>query len=262
MIIEVRGVHFSWPAGPALAGVDFAAEAGEMVAVVGPNGAGKSTLLRVFSGYLKPAQGAVWINGRDVAGYGRRALARLVAFVPQYSEINLPYTVGEFVALGRYPHLGAFRPAGPADRAAVSNALLRAEVGHLAARPLGQLSGGEFQRAVLARAMAQEPSLVFLDEPTAHLDLSHEVRMLELLQRLNRDAGLTVVAVLHDLNVAAAYFPRVVVMNAGRVAADGPPAAVLNAALIGEVYGCPVRVWDDGGRRLIFPEVNVCSRGG
>lgn len=259
-LIEARGVCYSWPTGPAVEGVDLAVGAGEMLAIVGPNGAGKSTLLRLLSGYLKPDRGEVRLTGRDIRRYGRREVARSVAFVPQYSEVNLPYTVTELATLARYAHLGPFRPTGPADRAAVARALEITGMAALADRPVSQLSGGEFQRAVLARALAQGAELIFLDEPTAHLDLSHQSRTFDLLTRLNAGEGLTVVAVLHDLNMAAAYFPRVVLLAGGRVRSDGRAEDVLKEGELSEVYGCALRAVQAGDRRFIYPETEEQRR--
>ncbi|HUU57576.1 MAG TPA: ABC transporter ATP-binding protein [bacterium] len=253
-LVEAIDVHYSWPTGPAVDGVDLAVGAGEMLAVVGPNGAGKSTLLRLLSGYLKPDRGVVRLAGEDIRRYGRREVARLASFVPQYSEVNLPYTVAELATLARYAHLGPFRPPGPGDRAMVAWALGITGMAELADRPVSQLSGGEFQRAVLARALAQGANLVFLDEPTAHLDISHQSRTFNLLARLNAEAGLTVVAVLHDLNLAAAYFPRVVLLARGRLECDGRAEDVFREDRLSEVYGCAVRTVRAGGRRFIFPE--------
>jgi iron complex transport system ATP-binding protein len=259
-LLEAKGVYYSWPTGPAVEGVDLAVNAGEMLAIVGPNGAGKSTLLRLLSGYLKADRGEVLLAGRDIRNYGRREVAKLLAFVPQYSEVNLPYTVSELATLARYAHLGPFRPPGPADRAAVARALDITEMAALADRPVSQLSGGEFQRAVLARALAQGAGLIFLDEPTAHLDISHQGRTFDLLARLNGREGLTVVAVLHDLNMAAAYFPRVVLLARGRVQNDGRATDVFQEDKLSEVYGCALRAVCAGGRRFIYPEAEEQRR--
>lgn len=254
-LVEALDVYFSWPTGPAVKGVSFAAAAGEMVAVVGPNGAGKSTLLRLLSGYLKPDRGEVRLAGRDINEYGRRDVARRAAFVPQYSEVNLPYTVGELAMLARYARLGPFKPAAGRDRDVVAEALELTGVANLADRPVSQLSGGEFQRAVLARALAQEPALIFLDEPTAHLDISHQVQIFSLLKQLNARRGLTVIAVLHDLNMAAAHFPRVVLLASGEVEADGVADEVLAEDKLSKVYGCIVKTRTVEGRRFVFPEL-------
>jgi iron complex transport system ATP-binding protein len=253
--LEASDVYFSWPTGLAVAGVSLAVRTGEMVAVVGPNGAGKSTLLRLLSGYLKPAKGEVRLAGKGISGYGRRDVARLLSFVPQYSEVNLPYSVSELAMLARYAYLGPFRPAGAADREMVARALELTGVAELAARPVSQLSGGEFQRAALARALAQGTEMIFLDEPTAHLDISHQAQIFSLLRRLNVDERLTVVAVLHDLNLAA-HFPRVAIMAQGGIAADGAPADVFREDRLSEIYGCAVRTGTVEGRRFIFPEIS------
>jgi iron complex transport system ATP-binding protein len=253
-LLEAVDLYYSWPTGPAVNGVDLAVGAGEMLAVVGPNGAGKSTLLRLLSGFLKPNRGEVLLEGEDIRRYSRREAAGRASFVPQYSEVNLPYTVAELAMLARYAHLGPFRPPGPADRAAVKRALDVTGMAALADRPVSQLSGGEFQRAILARALAQGASLIFLDEPTAHLDISHQSRTFNLLTRLNAEEGLTAVAVLHDLNLAAAYFPRVILLAGGKVESDGTPEEVFREDRLSEVYGCVVRTAQLGGRRFIFPE--------
>jgi iron complex transport system ATP-binding protein len=250
---ESRGLAFAWPTSPAVRNVDFAVRGGEMVAIVGPNGAGKSTLLRLLSGYLKPQAGAVFLEGKPMREWSRRDIARQLALVPQYSQINLPYTVEALVSFGRYPHVGPFAALTVADQDAVARALAYTETAALAGRPITALSGGEFQRVVLARALAQEPRLIYLDEPTAHLDFSHQVRLFGLLRRLNREAGLTVVAVLHDLNAAAAYFERVVIMAAGTVAADGEPRRVLEGRLLSSIYGCEIYVTAVENRLFIYP---------
>jgi len=255
--VEARDVYFQWPASGALAlnGVTLNLGPGELVAIVGPNGAGKSTLLRILSGFLRPTRGGVFVDGVALNKLKRRDAARRFAFVPQYSEVNLPYTVGEMVAFARYPHLGPFRPAGREDRAAVARALAATDVAPLAHRPMSQLSGGEFQRVVLARALAQEPAVVFVDEPTAHLDLAHEGRILGLLRRFNRDEGMAVVAVMHDLAAAATYFPRVVLLAAGRVVGDGAPAEVLTPGNVAAAYGVAVEVAEFRGRRFVIPVI-------
>jgi iron complex transport system ATP-binding protein len=252
-VLEAEDVYFEWPTGVAVAGVDFRVAAGEMVAVVGPNGAGKSTFLRLLSGYLSPSRGAVRFRGLDLRRWRRRDVARAAAFVPQYSEVNVPYVVSEMVALGRYPRLGPFRAPAEDDRRAVTRAMALAGVETLAGRRVSQLSGGEFQRVILARALAQEASLLFLDEPTAHLDISHQARFFSLLRDLNEEETLTIVAVTHDLNLAAAYFRRVVLLARGRKVADGPPAEVLRPGLLTAVYGWPVAAWETPGGRFVFP---------
>ncbi|HEX7241258.1 MAG TPA: ABC transporter ATP-binding protein [Longimicrobiaceae bacterium] len=234
---------FRYPdsARPAVDGVSLEVPAGTCTAVLGPNGSGKSTLLRLLLGALAPAAGEVRFGGRPVAEWPRPALAREVGVVPQGEESAFPVTVREMVAMGRYPHLGPWRREGDTDRRAIREAMERADVDGLAERAVGTLSGGESQRARIARALAQEPGALALDEPTAALDVAHEMAIFELLRELGH-AGTTVLLVTHNLNLAARYADRLVVLDRGRVAAEGTPAEVLTAELVERVYRWPARI--------------------
>lgn len=238
-----RDLTFRYPDAPrpAVDGVTLELPAGGCTAVLGPNGSGKSTLLRLLLGTLAPASGTVEFGGRPLSGWSREALAREVGVVPQGEENAFPLTVRELVAMGRYPYLGPWRRPGPDDHAAVDRALRRCDVHAVAERGVGTLSGGERQRARVARALAQEPATLALDEPTAALDVAHEMAIFELLRALGR-AGTTVLVITHSLNLAARYADRLVLMEGGRVAADGPPADVLRRETVERVYGWPVSV--------------------
>ena len=238
-----RGVTFRYPqsARPAVDGVTVEVPAGACTAVLGPNGSGKSTLLRLMRGTLSPAAGAVELNGRPVGDWGREESARAVGVGPQGEEAVFPMTVREMVAMGRYPHLGPWRRERDADRRAVEEAMRRCDVLSFSHRPLSTLSGGERQRARVARALAQEPAALALDEPTAALDVGHEMAIFELLRDLGR-AGTTVLLVTHNLNLAARYADRLVLMDRGRIAAQGAPAEVLARETVERVYGWPVRI--------------------
>jgi iron complex transport system ATP-binding protein len=225
----------------AVDGVSLDIAAGRCTAILGPNGAGKSTLLHLLLGTLRPTAGTVRFAGRAVHEWGRRELARRVGVLPQQEEVVFPLTVRELVAMGRYPHLGAWQREGASDRDAVEAAMARCDVLHLAERAVGTLSGGERQRARLARALAQQPGALVLDEPTAALDVKHEMGIFELLPALGRQ-GATVLVVTHHLNLAARYADRLVLLHEGRVAADGPPASVLTREIVERVYGWPVAV--------------------
>ncbi|MGH6692552.1 MAG: ABC transporter ATP-binding protein, partial [Gammaproteobacteria bacterium] len=214
---------------------------------IGPNGSGKSTLLKLMLGVLRPAAGHVAFGGRTVLAWPRRELARRVGVVSQAEDLAFPITVLELIAMGRYPHLGPWRRAGRADRAAITRAMERCEVAHLADRFVATLSGGERQRARLARALAQEPTTLVLDEPTAALDIAHEMAIFELLVSLAEKDGATIVVVTHQLNLAARYAHRLLLLDRGRVAAEGPPAAVLTRAAIEQTYGWPVNVYPHAG---------------
>jgi iron complex transport system ATP-binding protein len=238
-----RGVSFRYPEGarPAIDAVSLEVPAGACTAVLGPNGSGKSTLLRLLLGTLVPSSGEVELDGRPVARWERPEIARAVGVVPQVEEAAFPMSVRELVAMGRYPHLGPWRREGDGDRRAVERAMARCDVLALAHRPVSTLSGGERQRARVARALAQEPAALALDEPTAALDVSHEMAIFELLRELGR-AGTTVLLVTHNLNLAARYADRLVLLDRGAVAAAGTPAEVLTRETVERVYGWPVRI--------------------
>ena len=227
-------------------------EAGEWVALLGPNGAGKTSLLRAIAGLL-PCEGTVSLGGAPLAALGRKERARRLALVPQEPQTPPWLTVAEYVLMGRTPHLGALAREGGADRDAAARALARLDLLELAGRPLGTLSGGERQRAVVARALAQEASIVLLDEPTASLDIGHQQQALELLDALRGTEGLTLVAAMHDLTLAAQYADRVLLLGDGRIAADGSPAEVLTEGVIASHYAARVHVVQVDDRLAIVP---------
>lgn len=210
---------------------------GAITTVIGPNGAGKSTLLRVAGGLIVPGRGAVELDGHPVGELDRMAIARRLAFVPQEPSLPFSATVEEIVGLGRLPHEHPFLGARPTDRAAVSAAIERAGVGHLLGRDARELSLGERQLVLIALAVAQATPVLILDEPTVHLDLRHQVSTMELLVDLNVRDGTTIIAVLHDLTLAAHFFPRLVLLDGGTVVGDGAPADVLAPDRVREVFG-------------------------
>ena len=213
----------------------------EMVGLLGPNGAGKSTLLRLGAGALRPQAGVVRLGGADIQRLSRREVARRLAVAPQEFAVQFAYTVRQIVELGRLPHHDIFSLTRREDAAAIEAALEAAGVAHLADRVFNDLSGGERQRVLIALTLAQGSPILLLDEPTAHLDIRYQIETLELLRRLNAERDLTVIAALHDLNLAARYFPRLLLFRE-TIVADGPPAHVLDATLLSEVYETPVRV--------------------
>ena len=215
---------------------------GSFVALLGPNGSGKSTLLRVMLGELAPSSGSAGYGGRDVSSWARRDIAREVAFVPQDEPLAFPLSVRSLVEMGRYPHVGVLGRPGAEDAHAIEEAMRRAGVDDLAHRAVNQLSGGERQRARIARALAQEPSVLVLDEPTASLDLHFEMETFELLRALARDSGFTVVVATHNLNLAARYASELVLLAEGRVEAAGAPGTVLEREVVERVYRWPVAV--------------------
>lgn len=238
-----EGVTFRYDGARAAAvdGVSLRVPAGACTAILGPNGSGKSTLLRLLLGTLHPERGQVAFLGRPLLGWTRAELAREVGVVAQGEEIVFPISVRALVAMGRYPHLGPWRREGAVDETAIERAMQRADIARLAERPVSTLSGGERQRARLARALAQETVTLALDEPTAALDVAHEMAIWELLRDLGR-GGVTVLVVTHNLNLAARYADRLVLLDRGRVAAEGTPAEVLTREHLERVYGWPVRI--------------------
>jgi iron complex transport system ATP-binding protein len=252
-LIELRGVRVELGGTPVLHGISFSVARGEWVGLLGPNGAGKTTALRALAG-LVAYHGDVVVDGSDARALGRRELARVIAVVPQLPERPPELTVAEYVLLGRTPHLGYFAGESTADRAAAAAALERLELTAFAERRLGSLSGGEVQRAVLARALAQEAPVLLLDEPTAAMDIGHQQEVLELVEQLRRESRLTVIATMHDLTLAAQYGDRIVLLDRGRVIASGASDEVLSRDRVLSLYGASVRlVWDDEKLVAVVP---------
>jgi iron complex transport system ATP-binding protein len=215
---------------------------GELVALVGPNGSGKSTLLRTLGRVLKPRDGIAYLDGKAMREWPTREIARRLALLPQGPTLANDLTVEELVMLGRSPHQGILGVLSSRDEEAVRSAIFETSIGPLVKRNVSELSGGERQRVWLAMALAQQPRILLLDEPTTFLDLNHQLEVLDLIQALNRQHGLTVVMVLHDLNQAARYAGRIVVLHQGEIYADGDPATVLTPATLREVFGVEGRI--------------------
>jgi iron complex transport system ATP-binding protein len=228
-------VRYARRSPPALHGVSMQVPSGCLYGILGPNGSGKSTLMRALLGVVAPEAGAVALDGRALRGWNRAELARIVGAVPQAETVPFPISVREMVEMGRYPHLGAVRRAGADDRQAVADALRECDVEALADRDVGTLSGGEGQRVRIARALAQRPRALILDEPTANLDIRHEMEILRLLRR-SADSGMTVVLITHRLNVASRFADRLLVLDRGAVAAEGPTEEVFREDLLQRVY--------------------------
>lgn len=252
-LLEARGLRFDYGRGPLLAGVDLALQRGEIVGLVGRNGAGKTTLLRLLLGLLTPNRGGVQVDAEPIERLSRRALARRVAWVPGDGQPNFGFRVRELVAMGRNPHLGPFRPEGDEDRRQIERALAMTDLASLADRPIPELSAGEWRRALIARALAQETPGLLLDEPTANLDIAHQLELLELLRNLTRE-GRAVLTALHDLSLASRYCDRLLVLSGGRIAAEGPPRAVLTEAHLAEFFGIRAKVRETGSGLAVDAE--------
>lgn len=233
--VDVQGLSYRYAEKDVLHNVALALREGLFVGIIGPNGAGKSTLLRIIGGILRNYQGRVRVFGQDLKGRKPRELARQLGYVAQEAHFSLNFTVEEIVALGRFPYLKPFQRLTREDRAAVSRALEHAGLGELRKRAINNLSSGERQRTVIARAIAGSPRLLLLDEPTSHLDLHHQYAIMSLLKSLN-DRGTSVVVVNHDLNLASQYCQHLVLMNGGRIFAEGAPAAIITEEIVRRVY--------------------------
>jgi iron complex transport system ATP-binding protein len=251
--VEISDLRFAYNGRLVLDGLSLSVEKGQMVAILGPNGSGKTTLLKLLSAVLT-GKGAVKLNSRDIRSYDRRDLSRIFAVVPQESQVNFPYTVAEMVLMGRASYHSSWALEGKKDFEVARTSMELTETLSLADRYFHELSGGEKQRVMIARALAQEPQLLLLDEPAAFLDLKHQVRVLELMLRLNREQKLTIIAALHDLNLAALFFSRLVMLRDGKIYRDGTPKEVMTEQTIYEVYGIGVRVQPDpsGERPQVF----------
>jgi len=241
-LIAATGITYAFDDQPVLRGVDIDALAGECAVVIGPNGSGKTTLMKILARLYTPSAGAVTIDGRPAGDYSRKALARQIAYLPQQIPSQFPFSVLQVTLMGRAPHLGLLGIEGDGDMDLAMAALTDTGVVHLAGRRVNQLSGGERQRVFLARALCQAPRILLLDEPTAALDLAHQIRTMDLLAKLRQDRNLTVVMVSHDLNLAAMYGDRLFLMADGQVAASGPPDQVMSYQILESVYGCALLV--------------------
>ncbi|HCA23583.1 MAG TPA: heme ABC transporter ATP-binding protein [Pseudomonas sp.] len=253
--LQAEGLALAYDRQRIIQDLDLQLPAGKISVIIGPNGCGKSTLLRALAGLLKPQTGQILLDGRALARFGARELAKRLGLLPQSSSAPAGISVADLVARGRFPHQGLLRQWSAEDAAAVSEALRLTDLTALAERPVAQLSGGQRQRVWLALVLAQQPQLLLLDEPTTYLDIAHQYDVLELCRRLNREAGRTLVLVLHDLNQAARYADHMVAMQQGRVVAAGPPAQVLQPALIRRVFGIDALVVADPvtGTPMVVP---------
>lgn len=258
-VLEIEGLNVSYPeSGGArrrvLRDLTMSVQAGELVALLGANGSGKTTLLRAIAGTIDPDAGRIRLFGRDLSSWSRGSLARRVAVLPQSLVLPDGFRVAELVEMGRAPHATRWFGASPDDAAAVESALVDADALDLAERHADELSGGERQRVLVAMALAQEPELLLLDEPTLHLDIAHQASLLATVERLRGRRGLTVIAVLHDLNLAIAHAPRIAVLGSGRIVADGEQQAVLHPNVVREAFGVAVdEAHTADGRRFLVP---------
>ena len=239
-VYALEEVSLAYEIMPVLHGLDFNIEEREFVGVLGPNGSGKTTLLNLLAGVLRPSSGNIRLFDRELGRYSRRETARIVSVLPQETFVEFPFSALEVVLMGRAPYLGAFQWEGPHDLEIARESMRLTDCLDFANRDIRQLSGGERERVLLARALAQEPKVLLLDEPTTHLDLQHQAEIYRLLKRLHQDQGLTLVVALHDLNFAASACSRLLMFAKTRLIADGSPTEVMRPELLREVFGTEV----------------------
>jgi len=253
--IDIRDLHHAYKEAVILKNLTFAIPKGLFFIVIGPNGSGKTTLLKTLAGVERLQEGRIEISGAALGSYSRRALARQIALVPQTVQIDFPFTVLEVILMGRAPHLGMLGLEQPQDLEVARQAMTFMEVDGLANRQLDQLSGGERQRVFIARALCQDPRIILLDEPTASLDIGHQILVMDLMQKLKQDRAITVVMVSHDINLAAMYGDRLLLLQEGRILAAGRPEQVLTFETLEQAYGCAVLVDENplGGIPRVTP---------
>ena len=241
-LLQAQGIFAGYGEKNILNGIDLSLNAGEFLGVIGPNGSGKSTLIKALTGVIPLRQGQVLFAGRLLRSYAPRERARCIAVVPQPALPLFTFTVREMVEMGRHPHIGRFAGSQESDRAAVDEAIALTDIAHLQQRTVEQISSGELQRVIIARALAQRPRLLLLDEPTAHLDIGHQMEIFALLVRLSIEQHLAILCISHDLNLAAEYCQRLLLLSMGRIVAAGSPHQVVTEEHLHAVYGTLVRV--------------------
>jgi iron complex transport system ATP-binding protein len=241
--ISVDALSFGFdPVRPVVRDVSLSIGQGEFLSLVGPNGSGKTTFLRLLDRMLIPQHGTILLNGQPLSRLPRPEIARRIAFVPQDNSVQFPFSVYDVVLMGRAPHMRGMAFENAHDREVALSVMSLTDISHLSSQPVTELSGGERQRVFIARALAQEPEVILLDEPNAHLDIAHQVETFRIIKKLNADKHLTVVSVSHDLNLAASYSDRIAVMLCGSLVAAGTPDSVLTRERINEVFRTDVMV--------------------
>ncbi len=253
--VEIKKLSFSYSENEVLKNIAFSISEGEFFIIIGPNGSGKTTLMKIIAGLLKPKQGKLKIFDRPLKDYTRKDLAKTIALVPQMTLVDFPFTVTELVLMGRSPHLSTLGFEQEKDLEIAKNAMALTDIEHLAHRPLDRLSGGERQRVFIARAICQEPKIILLDEPTASLDLAHQVKVMDLMEKLKKEIGFTVIMVSHDVNLAAMYGDCLLLLKEGQIVSMGKPGAVLTYKTLEKAYDCMLLV--DESPLGKFPQVTL-----
>jgi iron complex transport system ATP-binding protein len=252
---DINNLSFAYRKNTVLNNLSFSVSEGEFFIIIGPNGSGKTTLMKIIAGILKIKKGDLKVFNQPLKEYTRKNLAKTIAFVPQMATPDFPFTVTELVLMGRSPHLNLLGLEQEKDLKIAQNAMAFTEVEHLAHRKTDQLSGGEIQRVLIARAICQEPRIILLDEPTASLDLAHQVKVMDLMEKLKNEMGFTVIMVSHDVNLAAMYSDRILLLKAGEIINIGKPDEILTLQRLKETYGCKLLVEESPLGR--FPRITL-----
>ncbi len=239
--IELKKVCFAYDKKEVIKDISLILRDKEFIGIIGPNGAGKSTLLKLLCGILKPRIGKVFIYEEELQNMNQKEIARTIGFVPQETHFALNFSISDIVSMGRFPYLNPFQKLSAEDKEAIEKALVQASITEYRNRPINSLSSGERQRVVIARALAQKPKILLLDEPTSHLDLHHQYRIMELLRKLNTE-GITIVIVNHDLNLASLFCNRLFLLKTGKIWATGTAREIINVKTLKAVYGITVQV--------------------
>lgn len=255
VILRAEKVGFQYGEQWVLREVTFDVCEGEVLGIIGPNGSGKTTLLKILDGILEPREGRVWLRESDISKTGREAVAKAIGVVPQDYSMYFPFSVEEIVLMGRTPHLGLLRFEGQKDFSIARRAMEMTDTTEFSRRGMGELSGGERQRVLIARAITQEPQILLLDEPTTYLDIKHQVALFQLMKTLNEKENLTVIVVTQDINLAAQYCDRILLLKNGRFFSLGPPGEVITSENIQKVYETDVLV--DSHPRTGLPRVTL-----
>ena len=256
--VDIDRAEFAYKDETVIQGISFAVDKGQFFVIIGPNGSGKTTLLKMIGRIAPCKRGRVRLLGRDIRKYSAKTLARTLALVPQTIPVDFPFTVTELVLMGRSPYLGVLGLHGEKDRDIAARAMAFTGVDHLSGKKINQLSGGERQRVFIARAVCQEPEILLLDEPTAALDPSHQITIMDLMKRLTQEKHMTVIMVSHDLNLAAMYGDHLLLMKQGRKVTSGPPGAVIQQDILKETYGCAM--WIDDNPVSACPRVTLIPK--
>lgn len=257
-ILEVANLRAGYGNGAVIDDICFSVKQGEFVTVLGPNGSGKSTLIKAIQGFLVDTSGKILVEGHDLFRMSRRQIARMISFVPQEYELAFEYSVREIVTMGRYVHQKRLASLSAQDNRMIKDVLDLFEVSHLRDKKVAQLSGGERQRVFIARALAQDTPLLFLDEPSAHLDLNYGLEIFQVVERLQQELGKTILCTEHNINLVIPYSQRIIFLKAGRIQAQGPPDILITRSWISEVFGADVEIRENLHSGL--PEISLIHR--